>query len=423
MAAFQGLFGPTVDAFASLLKYWWLWSAPASLLLLERVWLSYRQNIYLAGVDWTLLELRMPREIEKSPKAMEQFFSAIHALRNTPTDFIEKYQDGEVTLWFSLEVISLDGLIHFFIRTPSKHKKVIVGNLYANYPMVEIEETPDYMERFPRRLDDLHAGGYDIWATELVLSRDDVYPIRTYAQYENIEDSMALDPIAGMLEVFSRAGAKENVLLQILVRPATPDWKARGEKEVEKLKIKGMKKIVGPLGEYEDRPIRTPGETELMKAIELNIQKSGFETLIRYVYIAHKENMSKEYARRTLMTAFNQYSAQNLNSFVRNYKVTTDVKWTYWPHLFPERRLRARKQRMLKNYHDRALPAETTMGKLLSSEFLHLNTAQRFIILNTEELATLFHPPTHIVLTGPLLKRVESKKMGPPAGLPIFGKE
>ena len=43
------------------------------------------------------------------------------------------------------------------------------------------------------------------------------------------------------------------------------------------------------------------------------------------------------------------------------------------------------------------------------------------MVLNTEELATIYHPPTYIVLTGPLIKRVEARKTGPPAGLPIYG--
>ena len=44
-------------------------------------------------------------------------------------------------------------------------------------------------------------------------------------------------------------------------------------------------------------------------------------------------------------------------------------------------------------------------------------------MMNTRSLATLFHPPTFLVLTAPHLRRVESKKTGPPAGLAIYGDE
>ncbi|MCH7883427.1 hypothetical protein IIA95_03365, partial [Patescibacteria group bacterium] len=39
------------------------------------------------------------------------------------------------------------------------------------------------------------------------------------------------------------------------------------------------------------------------------------------------------------------------------------------------------------------------------------------------ELATIFHPPSYLVLTAPFIKRVEAKRLGPPAGLEIFGEE
>jgi len=43
------------------------------------------------------------------------------------------------------------------------------------------------------------------------------------------------------------------------------------------------------------------------------------------------------------------------------------------------------------------------------------------VVLATDELATLFHPPTAAVLTGPLIKRTDARRVGPPATLPIYG--
>ena len=63
------------------------------------------------------------------------------------------------------------------------------------------------------------------------------------------------------------------------------------------------------------------------------------------------------------------------------------------------------------------------MGKFLTSYILNWNIHSKTFELNTESLATLFHPPTRIVLTAPHMVRVESRKTGPPAGLAIFGDE
>ena len=71
---------------------------------------------------------------------------------------------------------------------------------------------------------------------------------------------------------------------------------------------------------------------------------------------------------------------------------------------------------MWKKYRERHMP--------LASFFTHLTTSKTIapsvFVLNTEELATVYHYPSNLVLTGPVIKRVESKKVGAPAGLPIF---
>ncbi len=396
--------------------------APTSVGLFLMMLLAYRQTLYKQDTPWVVLELKMPPEIEKSPKAMEQVFAALHPLKNAPTDVVDKYA-GEIPLWWSLEIVSFEGEIHFFMWIPEKHKRVIVANLYGNYPMIEVEEVPDYFEQLPNSFKSLYESGYDLWGGEVVLTKEDAYPIRTYVQFENLEDAMAVDPIAGLLETLTRVKPGENLFFQIVVRPAGDEWKKGGEALVRKLKEEGSKKMVSVLGEYLDRPIRTPGETDLLKAIEISLTKPGYETLIRYVYTAQKTIMNKtsrEFARRSIMTALNQYMAQNLNSFTRNPKVTTDVRWTYFPWVFNAERLERRKARIWQGLRERIMPDKLWLHRVFNVGHFQGNFGQRTMILTTEELATLFHPPTHIVLTGPILKRMEAKKMGAPFGLSIF---
>ncbi|MBI2053095.1 MAG: hypothetical protein HYT34_02520, partial [Candidatus Ryanbacteria bacterium] len=181
------------DVFWYLLRYWWVWLGPVSFSLFISAWLHYRQTLYKKGIGWTILEIKMPREIDKSPKAMDQFFSAIYGLRNAASNLVEKYWDGEVPLWFSMELVSFGGEIHFYIRTPSKHKNVVMSHLYANYPSLDIDETPDYIERFPAHIQELHADGMELWGTELLLVKADAYPVRTYLQFEDILDRFTIN--------------------------------------------------------------------------------------------------------------------------------------------------------------------------------------------------------------------------------------
>jgi hypothetical protein len=69
------------------------------------------------------------------------------------------------------------------------------------------------------------------------------------------------------------------------------------------------------------------------------------------------------------------------------------------------------------------MPEELAFGKFYTSTPMNFNIKSRSYILTTAELATIYHVPTAVVLTSPHIKRLESKKMGPPAGLPIFEEE
>ena len=72
-------------------------------------------------------------------------------------------------------------------------------------------------------------------------------------------------------------------------------------------------------------------------------------------------------------------------------------------------------------YRERYIPPETGAGKFLTSFLYNFNTASKRFPLNVEGMATLFHPPTATVLTAPHMKRVESRKTGPPSGVAIYG--
>lgn len=47
-------------------------------------------------------------------------------------------------------------------------------------------------------------------------------------------------------------------------------------------------------------------------------------------------------------------------------------------------------------------------------------TGSKYFVMNIERLATIYHFPSSTVLTAPFIQRVESRRTGPPAGLPIF---
>lgn len=445
-AQYQEILSPALKFLTGVLTVYLLFR------LFIETWIFYRRTLFKNDIQWSLLEIKIPREVMKTPRAMEQFFINVHGLRNTAGDFIEKYFDGVVTLWWSLEIASFGGEIHFYIRTPKKHKKTVEAGLYAQYPTAEISETSDYIEDFPKSTEEIYKKDYNLFGGELILKKEDAYPITTYEKFELSKDEMAIDPISALFEVLGALNKEETFLFQILIRPAGSEWQEEGKKMIDKLigrKKDEPAKKTAPATAYEwlknifmapveapqwssakeekkeklDLNVLTSGEKETVKAIEESISKPGFETLIRYIYYAPKLDFSAGFSKSGFIGALNQYSSQVLNSFKGNSAVETQSKWIYFPYIFIPQRVEARKQRILYNFHNRKLPEESFWAKVYTSHPMNFNTKSKIFILNTAELATIFHIPAEQVLTAPHTKRLESKKMGPPAGLPIFEEE
>ena len=117
-----------------------------------------------------------------------------------------------------------------------------------------------------------------------------------------------------------------------------------------------------------------------------------------------------------VLGAFNQYSSKAHNSFKHDSTARTAVFWYYWPYFFPNWRLKYRRRQVYHAFKDRYLPESTFFTELITKFTL----SPSLYVLNTEELATIYHYPSNLVLTAPSIQRVESRKVGPPAQLPVF---
>lgn len=427
---FQGIQYVQVATFTFMLQFWWLILFVVLSLIAPSLWLSYVQTYYKKSNAYTLVELHLPREVKRSPRAMEQVFTAIHGIKNSPANFEEKWWQGEVPLWFSCEIVSFGGELHFYMHIPAKHRNMIEAALYAHYPDIEVSEVAeDYIHRMPATWAEVERAGYNIFGNELILDRkkNDYYPIRTYEDFEEQVEEKQLDPIAAVLETLVKIKPQEHLWLQIIIRPLVDDtWKMKGEEVVKELKEKvGRRQIMTAFGEMV-MVDRSPGELEVMKAVDKKLEKPGFQTIIRYIYISPKNIYNANFGQRGLFTAMNQYMSEQLNKFSHNVKAWTRASFWYQPYIFPARRAWARKERIYDAFRRRKMYGETTTSALFDIKFFHFGFAAREwgqIVLNTAELATLFHLPTFAVLTGPVVKRVEARKVGPPAGLPIYGVE
>ena len=179
------------------------------------LWNTYLKLREIKATDFILLEVKLPKEIEKSPAAMELVLSAFWQ-SDPSSNFIDKYWEGKYQPWFSLELVSLGGEVHFFIWTPKKNKNVIESRIYAQYPNVEIHEVPDYTQfvRFdPSKM--------KLWGTEYEFTKPDPYPIHTYVDYgldKDPKEFYKVDPLVSLIEYLGSVAAGDQAWHQILVR-------------------------------------------------------------------------------------------------------------------------------------------------------------------------------------------------------------
>jgi hypothetical protein len=386
-----------------------------------RLYVRSIQLKYISKLKSFLFEIKIPKDIQKSPLAMEIIFAAMQA--SGAATYTEAYLDGKVRGWFSLELASIEGQIHFYIwSSEPKFKKILEAQIYAQYPTVEIYEVPpekDYV-----RLFDFNPLKHIIWGLQFKLMKPDIYPIKTYVDYamdKDQKDEYRIDPMTAVLEFLGSAGKGNQIWMQILIKMhgkedmkdhrlrERPNWEAAAKAEIEKIRKEATPDTGG---DFPGFPNPTKGQIETINAIERSLSKMSFDTMIRGFYLSEKEKFNPAYISGYI-GAMRQYNSLTLNGL--KMKVWTDVSENYkdWSTLFPFLKplIVKRKAKLTGLMFD---------AYRLRSFFYppYQNYLQNPFILNTEELATIYHFPGNVSAT-PTLTKIASKKSEPPANLPI----
>ena len=85
-------------------------------IIVWKIRLLYINVKYISKMEWVMLEIRVPREIHRSPQAMELVLEAMY--QTYPGHWYDVYIKGIVRSWFSLEIISIEGKIYFLMYIP-----------------------------------------------------------------------------------------------------------------------------------------------------------------------------------------------------------------------------------------------------------------------------------------------------------------
>ena len=422
--------------FMMMLFYYigWLPFSLAFLWGVVQVWLRYIRLAYGASEKAILLAIDVPRGNAQTPMAVENIFAYLAGAHSTK-DLYEKWWLGEWQLYFSFEIVSIGGYIQFLIWTPEKYRNLVYTAVYSQYPDAEITEVNDYTEGFSPQFPN---DEYDIFGSEYKLTKNSVYPVKTYKNFEHQfgeeTETQYKDPMAVLMDLLGSMKKGEQFWYQILVIPIEHTWADEGDVEIKKIigeKVaasalldKIFESVMNALAAFSEAIYRLWGDIDATKAeekepqfrmmnlkprqkkqvegIQEKVGKVGFAVKIRYVYVAKKEVINKNKVAYGFTGYMKQFNFNDLNSYKPDTGDGGTITKLQYEKIFGNYRLNLRKRKLMTAYKFRS----DIRGRLPH-------------ILNTEELASIWHFPIEAVVKTPLIQKAPGRKVEPPAGLPV----
>ena len=357
---------------------------PLVALFVYLTYLNYKKDRSLKAlnVKSVLLMLEIPRTNDKKELAAEQLFASLHGILR---DKSELKASGGVQEHLSFEIVSTAGQIRFYVWVPKNLQSFVEGQIYSQYPTVQIHECPDDY------VDD-RAKAPLVYSSELTLTEDSALPIKTFESFE-------VDPLAGITGTLAKldTDSTEELWVQILTRPVADDWHKSSDAWISQIKSGKKFTILGldwtyilelfsvlwkpPEGGTKSETtveISERDKTRISKAEE-KATKLGYEVKIRLAYLGSDE-INARLNMQALVGTFKQFNSTNLNGFKM-------LGGTFDPEALEAYKLR----------------------QFTDSGF----------ILNISELASVYHLP-HTSVETPNIVWASSKTAEPPAKLPLI---
>ena len=325
------------------------------------------------------------KDYKETISVFEPLLDSITSLYIKPSMFGSSYQPT-----FSLEILAKEGEIFFYIATPSEYKELIERQIHSIYSSAQIEIAQDFH---------LFSGKekpYD--AASIELNRSSMIPVKSYP---NIE----LDSLNPITNALSKLGQSGNGGVQVLIRPRGIDWQKKIEsslsdlmdgKDIEEAKDwkSSAGNLIGDIGKEivrggsskdGEKPMLepkglSPKNQLLMELLKEKMSDQALDVQVRCVASSDSEIEAKSQLNN-IVSAFGQFNSPDRNSFKVNKR---------------------KPQNIIKDYIYRRFSSAPAM------------------VLNTKEIASIFHFPNENVDT-PNIAWLGSRKLSPPANLPKEG--
>jgi hypothetical protein len=432
-------------------------------LVLVELFTVYRRENRKKRESYTILSIRVSKENETGPIVAEQIFSTIHSI-SRKISFWERL-NGISQDQVSFEIANVDRNIRFYVQFPSRLRNLVEGQIYAQYPNVEIVETKDYamhsgiavasggdgsVEGEGRESKALVKGGAGVVkagvaagvsgdfvvvdefknaiAAELSLIDPDFLPIKRYPQFEDKKAKVSMDPLAAVTSTLAKFNdPDEQAWIQIVVRPLDDKWRIIYTHCIKVLakglymNIESLKKAYARAFITRNRIIRIiffpvywlfalQGLKAGTNVLNTETESSGGEI---------QEQISKTHEKETSVVAAMDKVGKLL------YETT--IRIVYLPKDSGRETAMIKLREIAGSFKQFNIPhlngfriERTLHGDEAVSAYRERKMDHSFV-LNVEELATIYHMP-NLTVTTPNIYWVRSKRLEPPVDLPLPGK-
>ena len=370
-----------------IVTQWYVWM-PLTALLLYLAWRNTRQIQAIKTIDSVLLALEIPRANDKSELAAEQLFASLHGILRDQKEL--RLNDG-MQEHLSFEIASVGGRIRFYVWVPKALQSFVEGQIYAQYPTVQIHVASEDYVSHERQHSIVHT-------SEMTLAEQEFLPIKTFQNFE-------VDPLAGITGTLAKLeDSNDEIWIQMLVRPVADDWHKAAERWVQTVRSgSAFSLFSGGLEAFDMRWFATlfealwrppeqgsggkdSGVKELSERDKTRIAeaekkatKLGYQAKIRIAVLSDDQTAAK-LRMQAIAGTFKQFNSTNLNGF----RTTNES--------FRKEDLARYKARLF---------------------------ADRGYLLNIEEVASVFHLP-HTNVETPNIVWASNKTAEPPASLPVL---
>ena len=290
---------------------------------------------------------------------------------------------------FAFEIVGSQGFVYFYAAVPIALLETVRQAVNSAYPTARLEEVSEHNIFSPVGKISGTVGG------ELSLKEEFAYPIATYQDLKR-------DGMQALLNSLSTLGKEDGAGIQILMRPANPGWAKKAQREAEH-KRKGHHGFdFGNLGSLvqdvatamfkppehggdkgSDKPELSNMEQTTVDAIDEKTRHPGFEVVIRVIASSNVSQRAQALLNN-VVASFAVYDAPGRNGF--KYTPAKDIN------------------ALTTAYIMRFFPPEHNHN-----------------ILNSVELATLFHFPDENAIPTSQLTRQASKQVDGPRNIPDEG--